>query len=743
MTVLTADSGVRLAPTGKYVQVPGAAVAWTSRGDGAVSKTLYERDQDVVWVTDFMSPEEQADVFAGTLLFDHQPAIQAAIDYAVYRDTIAVAISGGPRVRCPGGLLRLDRPVQVGYGVDFRSVVFEGEGIRVGGSFGEQGVGTSFVVTFNDAPGIVVQGGRNVVLRGFTITGRNLDHVVALLAAPAMTDLVATNWIDPSFPASASSRFAPYAAIAIDPYGGAQPGVHYPAVNYPAFLGAVGQYNKELSSATSIRDVSISGFYVGVVQQPCDADGNGDFTHLDNVSIFFCGYGVAWGNSQSRVLSLDNSNVTACNTGFATTVFGRRIGQPAVACVHCSFGQLIRIFSIPNLGFGEGPALIHCFGESLYSIGLLGASASVSGSTLFEDVELGFSWWEIYGIPTYVLDNGGGLAFHAFRNVLFYLAGFVGPDIGAWGGLVFRGINFDLQSGRCYSFEGCSAVFASEPTQLWQKCALNATGGLAISFNGSRLLTAYSWRLNHVYNLTTGADLGATLCTQANPGARASCLPAYSTTAIGLVNGNDPGVPAYFRFGGVDANGAGGVVTQVGRNITFTFSGADANYLQNFGGDVGDVIICNSTGAVFWVYSRTADVFSARAMSGFDRAGNLLVAIPNAAQFSVINCRHYVVTGVCLYGDIAGGSNVITNVKQGNYTPVADIGVLVSVGDWLAVDFEVDQLFFPFGDNRITAIDNVAHTITMAGNATVGVASVHARLGIFTRPAMPNGTPTP
>lgn len=741
MTVaLTEGTGVRLAAAGKYIQVPAAAVGWTSRGDGAISKTLYERDQDDVYVTDFMSPEEQADVFAGTLLFDHQPAIQAAIDYAMYRDTIAVPISGGPRVRCPGGVLRLDRPVQVGYGVDFRSLLFEGEGIRIGGPNGEQGSGTSFVVTFDDAPGIVVQGGRNVKLRGFSITGLNLNHVVALIAAPAMTDLIATNWIDPSFPASASSRYAPYAAIAIDPYGGPQPVVHYPAVNYPAFLGAVAQYDKALSSATVIEDVTIFGFYVGVAQQPCDADGNGDFTNLRNVTILFCGYGVAWGNSQSRVLSLDNCNIVSVNTAFSTAVFGKRTGQPQVGCVHCTFGQVIRIFDIPNLSFGQGPALIHCFAEAIYSIGVLGSNAEVSGNSLFEDVELGFGWWERYGVPTYVLDNGGGLAIHSFKNVLFYLAGFVGADPGVWGGLVFRGINFDLQSSRCYSFEGCTAVYASQPTQLWQKCALNGTSGIAVSFNGSRLFNAFSWRMSHVYNLTTGADLGATIYTQSNPGARNACLCAYSKSALGLVNGNDPGVPAYFRYGSVDANGAGGVVTQVGRNITFTFSGADANYLQHFGGDVGDVIICNPTGALFWVYSRTADVFHARAMSGFDAAGNLLVAIPNGAQFGTINCRHYMVSGVCLYGDINVGSNEISNVVQGDYTAVADIGALISVGDWLAVDGEVDQLFPPFDGNRILAFDSVAQTITLTGNAPG--TTVHARLGIFTRPAMPNGTPT-
>jgi hypothetical protein len=742
MVALTEDTGIRQASSGAFVQVPGAAVAFRSRGDGATLRTLYERDQDWVYVTDFMTAEQQADAFAGTLIYDHQPAIQAALDYAIYRDTFA-DISGGPKVVAPGGVMRIDRPIQVGYGIDVRSVIFEGQGNRFGGNLFRGGSGTTFVATFDDAPAVVVQGGRNVKLRDFSLAGLNQDHVVGILTTPAMTDLVATNWIDPSFPSSASSRYAPYAGIAIDPYSGTQPGVHYPDVNYPAFLGAVSQYGKQFSSATSIENVGIQGFYVGIAQQPCDADGNGDFTHLRDVAVTFCGFGFAWGNSQSRVSSLDGCNITACHTALDASTFGKQTGQPQVEAIHCSFGQLIQIFNIHTLGFGQGPSLQHCFAESLYSIGFVGGNAQELGSVRFENCEFGMSWWGVYGVPLYMLATGAAQTFYEFDSCHWYIGGFVGPtDPVAWG-LNFQGSGVGdggFEHARCYSFTGCTTTWATYPSQLWQKCAFNATGGLTIT-DGSRLLQDYSWRQSIVYDLDTGGSLGPVLYNQFNSGPRNRCLPAYSQRAKSLKFDNDPGVPALFRFGGISATGAGGVVTQVGRNITFTFTGADTNYLSQFGGDVGDVLISRNTGRVYWVYSRTADTFTARAMCGFDSSGNLLTAEPDGAEFATMHCRHYCVgPNVVMYGDFASGVNDMTNVLQGNSTPVGTISPLIQVGDWIFVDIDVDQFISAFGANRVTAIDNVAKTITFAGPFLF--TREFQRIGIFSRPAMPNGTPT-
>lgn len=725
--------GVRRPSSGKFELVDAGDAAWVSRGTGAQLKTLFERDQDVVWVTDFMTPEQQADAFNGTLLFDHQPAIQRAIDYAMYRDLPAASnISGGPRVRCPGGRMRIDRPIQVGYGVDFRSIAFEGEGRRYPGN---AGAGTAFICSFNNAPGVVVQGGRNVVLRGFHVEGLNIQTIVNILAAPAMTDLLVSNWIDPTFPAASSSRYAPYAGIAIDPYSGPRPAVSYPDVSYPAFLGAVPQYGKEFSSETKIEEVSIWGFVVGVAQQPCDADGNGDFTNLHNVGIFFCAYAMAWGNSQSRVIDWDRCDVTAVHTGVATTVFGKQQGEPQIAFLHCSFNAMIRLLDMPNLNFGQGPAFYHCFCEAVYSIGRAGQAADVSGAVLFDDCQLGFSWWGRYGVPVYVYDNEANAGLTTFRDTTFYLTGL--PDNFVSLGFESHGYGGSTEAGRNYRFEGCQLVLGTFPSQLWQKCALNATVGF--SFRGLQtFLSGYhGMRLSQRYDLDAGTNLSSALFDEINFGARATCLPVYGKVAKSLLFGTDPGVPNLWREFGFAAVGA---ITQVGRNIQFSNPGITVDFLAQSGGDVGDIIQSNTTRAVFVVYARTGTTISARAQTGFDGSGNLLTPLPNNDAFSTLSCRRYCPgPDAVVWGNITAGSNVVTDLVLGN-GGAPNLPSLFTVGDHWYIDTDYDRIIDAFGDNRITAIDNVLKTITFAGNFLL--TRTRIRLGLFTRAPMPNGTPT-
>lgn len=711
--------------------------AFQPAGLGAVLRAVNSRLSDEIHVTDYMTEAEKADARDATMLYDHQPAIQKAIDYAIYRSSGYPSDAPGPRVRLPGAVMRIDSPIQVGYGLgDFRSIVVEGEGMRFGGTNYSNGSGTALIANFNDAPGLVVQGGFNTVLRGFSLLGVLQNHIAGFLNAPSMDDLDVDNWVPPGFPAAATSRYAPYAGIAIDPYAGVRPGTSYPDVDYPGYLAIGAQYGKSLSSNTLIEDVSITGFYVGVVQQPSNADGNGDFTKFQRVAITWCAYGYSWGNSQSRVPVLRDCTFNGVHTAFSTRVFGKQIGEPNFACYSCSFGVIIQLLDIGTLNYGTGPIFYSCFGEALYSLGHLGDNAEVAGTVAFDQCNWGFSLWETYGIPANVLVNDS-LSVVAFRGVTFSAP----AGTQTWGGFNFQSpqsYGGELENGRCYRFDHCTFVpnFNLPPTQLWQKSVLNATGGLGIA-EGVTYLEALSLRLCNAYNLDTGASFGSQIVDTWAQGPRNRCLPAYTRFAKGLHFGGDPGIPVAWRYGGIAASG---VITQSGRNITFTVPGADVNYLAFAGGDVGDRLWCRQTGASFWVYARTGDVFSARAMSGFDSAGNLLTPIPNDAEFSTTHCRRYCVGGCTLFGDITSGSPIISNIAQGD-NGAPNLPTLVSVADYLYVDGDYDMIIGPYGDNRISSIDNTAKTITMAGNFLRTRSRM--RLGIFVRPGLPNGTATP
>src|SRR5581483_8396986 len=197
------------------------------------------------------------------------------------------------------GGYRISGPIHLGYGTSYTSVVVEGDGYAYRAE--RQFDGTAIVCTHSNAPAFNFQGGRGSVLRGLAIAGANVAWITKQRLGAndaALDDTDAAAWIDPALDARAGSRHAPYAAITIDAYAGKRPDVSYPDVAYPAFLGAAEQYGKRYSSDCLIEDVYIYGFAVGVCNQPCAADGNGDFTALRRVGIDSVQYGISVGNTQ-------------------------------------------------------------------------------------------------------------------------------------------------------------------------------------------------------------------------------------------------------------------------------------------------------------------------------------------------------------------------------------------------------------------------------------------------------------
>jgi hypothetical protein len=704
----------------------------TTLGVGAVFATFLRRSQNEVWVTDFMSSTAQADAFNCTVSLDLQPVIQAAIDYALFRNS--TGISGGPRVRLPGGVLRIDRPINVCYGNnDLRSASIEGEGVRFGGNNGNVGQGTSIIPTFNNAPAIVVQGAQHSQLRDFSIFGPMQPFVNTVLNTPVMANLNVSAWIDPAFPASASAQFSVQCGIAIDPYSGAQPGVHYPAAVYPSFLGTVAQYNKSPSSNILIENVRISGCVAGIAIQPCNFDGNGDFVTLRKVTVNFCAYGFVWGNSQARDTHLVDCVFDAMHTVLDNMTFGKQIGDGQIQLEACQANRLIQVANMTLNGVG--PLFSQFFAEAIYRLGSLGVGASFSGSTQFNNCEFGMSYWDQYGVPMFIYANGATQAMATFRQCKF----FVNALVNAWGGIhMTRG--GQQENGASFRFEDCDIVFPSgDPTQLWQKCALNATAGLSISTLNTRFQD-YGWRLAHRYNLSTGADLGVALYGKLNFGSRDMCLPAYGSKAVGSQFGADLGVDITWRTGGPTATGA---IAVSGRNITATWNGSwNADAANRLGGDVGDVIEDAATGTVYWIYTRTGNVIGARAMNNFDSSGNLLAPPASNQGFYGLNCRRYMASGTggefILYGDLTAGSPTISNVVNGSGATV-DASTWITAGDWLYQEKDIDKLFVSDAACKISSI--ASGSITMAGNAVRS--ATHHRLALFTRAPMPNGTATP
>ncbi len=717
-------------PLADLIDAGAPVPLYSSPGTGTVPRTIASRLNGEVNVTDWMTPEEIADCNDGTKLFDHQPAIQAAIDWLLFG---SLGIPGGPyyidhqrpKLRLPAGIVRIDRPVQINYGIAYRSLIFEGEGILRGGEHGM--MGTALYCNFTEGMGIAVTAGVDVLIKSMAIIGQNFDHVVNLaFNGTSMADLNAAAWVDPDLPAAASSRYCPYAGIAIDPYCGAQPGTHYPDVDYPAGFGVVPQYDKPPSRNVTIEDVNIQGFVVAVALQPGDFDGSGDFVHLNRVVAYYNTFIFSWGNSQARVNSCTDCTFQGFHTAFASTIHGRQIGMPQIAVRGCSFEVGVQLFEIMNLGYGLGPSFNDCFSEAIYRLGKCNGQSVDSCGLSFRNCEFGFSWWDRYGVPTWVLECMGGHQV-VFDTVFFYITATVRGYLG------FRcsGSGIMSEPARQLQITGCQTIAPAMGANRPERCAQNGTLGIVVSL-GSTSLDRFSVHNGYITNLDTNALLNfGVLHTEQNPAPRPYCAPVYAKRLKSLINGNDPGIPVAWKNTPITIST---VVSTVGRVVTITSAGVTAASLAHTGGDVGDVLVGVNTGAAYIVKSRTGTTIVMEACTGFDKDGALLTAVVAGANvLYAINCRRYV-PALVLYGDITSGSPVIENIVMGSGA-APDLASVLAEGDFIYVDEDVDRIIDPANATLVT-LDNVGKELTFGGNFLRTQARM--RLGVFVRAAMPN-----
>lgn len=709
-----------------------AAAVYMPAGTGAISRTTQDKLRESISVLDFGAIGDgtlhtvqewitgplarYANLAAVQADYPHVTATTEAIDMVAIQAAINASIYGGLRrkVLIPAGVYYCNGPLHLGYGVSFSSCVLEGEGIRYAAESGFNG--TAIVFTHNNAPGIVVQGGRFSVICNLTIKGANVAYITANgrgTAAGSAADLVASNWVDTGFPAASSSRYAPYAGVAVDPYSGVRPGVSYPDVAYPAYLGAVAQYGKNFSSAVTLENVGIAGFVAGLAVQPCDADGNGDYIKLKNVVISQCQYGVSICNTQSRLVHLTDCQLNQVHTGIVTTKHGRQSGKPAILAESCEFGATIKWIDLPNISYGGFPRFVSCYGELVYSIGNVGANSFGSSTVEFNSCEFAFQLQYHLGVPKYIFENDGN--------------GFV----------AFNGCGFGLSPSNNYAFGGLSksylfnqCVTSAVGTSLYEKFSLNATLGITTSQLGTDFpsFSVYAKR----YNLDTGADSSVQLVSKENIGARAYCLPAVTRTALASLGQDDPGAPVKMC-----------PYTMGKGSLTFSTSGRDVTVGTGLAGNewaihqrgigVGDTVWDDATGITFRVRSRTGGDIIMRAISGYDAAGNLLSPITTAGALYCLNSRIYTPT-YPLYCNTTHANAVASNISRGDDT-AAFIDTDLVVGDYVYYRPWGDR---PGGENRIqiAARDGTARTLTVSGE--FWRTATFRRLALFIRAEAPN-----
>jgi hypothetical protein len=707
-------------------------VTFKSQGLGAITRTLQDKLSETISVKDFGA--------VGDGVADDTAAIQAAIDYAMYRNqslpTFTPVVSS---VFMPTGKYRITNTIHLGYGVLFASVHLRGDGRRYRGEDWRFG-GTAIIADFNDRPAIAIQGGRDNSVQALTIRGKNFDWVFNNKLAtfgetPLVDDLIEANWVDPSFPASASSRYAPYCAIAIDPYSGPRPAVSYPDVNYPSWSGFTTQYNRAPSSDITLRDIEIAGFVVGVAIQPCDFDTTGDFVKIDTAGFEACQYAVSIGNSQSRDVLMDNCKCQFNYCGVTTSKHGRRNGLPSIDIRNSSFNFGIMCALIGNMAVGTNVSFRNVYTESLWMIGTFSGPGEWQGSVGFSECDFRFDLWQNggRGIPASPFVNTLGASTFTGCRFTFVLPtpGTPMPNI----------VHFNCRAFTT-SFINCQIIAGMDATKLYEKVAINATRSLVVGSCETNLADI-SWHTTYVYNLSTGNNIatngGHRFHESSCPYRREVGIPVYAKHLYSTSTGDfDYGIPiprVTFVFGKTTMTS----VSQSGRTVTVNMTGSTtALVCATMGGDVGDVMYDDTTGTVFIVAARTGVTIDMVAQNNLDGSGNLIPTISLASgNLWTLNCRMFALQ-FPHYGDISSSSATISNVvgADGVSRNVDSATIGVQAGDYaiggagtaIGVASPTNSLISSVTSNSIVLTGNARYTAT------------RERLTLFVRAATANNT---
>ncbi|HEV7381758.1 MAG TPA: glycosyl hydrolase family 28-related protein, partial [Dyadobacter sp.] len=541
---------------------------------------------------------------------DDTRAIQKAVDFVVYQ-------SKDKRVFIPSGTYKTTNTIHLGYGVNVNGSPYVT--ITIEGSAGGRATqGTKIVPVFRDRPVFSVSSGRQIRIRNIQFVGDSYTKTNVNLLHPNQipgADNKST-WRNPDWPLSASSETAPFAAIAVDPYGGNSPTTPYPNVSFPSFFAGSLQYGKMPTSDLQIQDVVITGFEVGIVLSPSGSNQQTDFASFDKLWIEFCTYGISVSHTDCREVSLKDSYISSCHTGITTGAHGLKLGNWGGAIINTAFDRNIQWFDFSSPAYpNTGPVkFLNCYGENVWRLGNFGApnsGANRDTNIEFDHCSVKFNHNEALGIPanllsttakTYTSFNGGFFAFY----------------IGAFS---IQGIPSKFSFDNGVIFE-CS----SDVTQEYERKALNATGGgILFSLPATSAIVFQkpkSFFVKHTaFNGTTRyikEVLSPTLSSAQNiPEIYSRQVIGSNSTNLGFAITKPVELPFAYTTSRTKTQFDNIVLN--GRDLTITLPSVWNNELAFYqrGGLPGDVLVDNATGSVFYIYSRIGFVIKAKLQNNY------------------------------------------------------------------------------------------------------------------------------
>ena len=614
--------------------------------------------------------------------------LQALFDYCIRYAKRPAYISAGIHL--------VSDTLHIGYGDTFIQLEVFGAGGRFGGETAFSG---SAIVLMDDPelhrlnrPVINIQGGRSIAITGLAIPGylgkKIYDDNMAYNTTPLVDDTDPAEWDDATF-GIADARYKPYCGICIDGYAGTDNSQRYPAPTRPAWVpdGDVA-YGKVETSGIQIEDCDINGFTVAVMNNPSNADAQGDFLKIKDSVLHRCKYLVSIGVSQSRNVGIDNCKCALYFCAITNRIHGMQLGHFGGTILDTSLGAGIDLIDI-GLSTSNAFTFQNCYCEAQWRIGRVVHASIGDIGLVFKDCNLSLVMAgqmgeaaDVRGVPGAVLYN---------------------PDYPGEVGVA--GVKFE--GGHLYvdSVASMMAICHVEGTRLLSV----ARTGVAISNPYERHLhnaLAGGWALlglnGNDYAHEMAFDL-VDLDTGGRPAVPSMTEDGYKYSS------RNYGTPVYVRtmrarddrmFEAIPRGYSAQIIGKTsltnyswsGKELTFEYNGAT----RYFHGDVlgfgpGGVMLDQATGSVLVIRSAVEaggklTVIAVLQNNYKDGGGgtptriqaiSLTATAGAASAWHVVHGRFFTLP-MPHNGDFTASSDTITNVEQGDGTTALSSSVVVS-----------------------------------------------------------------
>jgi hypothetical protein len=601
------------------------------------------------WADNVLTPEMvgakgDADIAAWTGTDDWQ-AIQDALDAQIYFHIASEVCFRQVKT------YRITKSLHLGYGVGAPTCArVRGPGIAGDGenSFS----GPIILCDFSNAPGVAIQGGRSVRWKGVGLKGRNfaylVDNHMGAVGRASIDDTLGSNWVDPSLDDRADTRYAPYAAFAIDPYAGARPGTSYPDVAYPSFLDNVAQYGKTPSSDTLIGDAWIGGFVVALANQPCTAHSKGACAKLHRVVIEHCKYGISIGNTQSRKVSIEDVTVKRAFCFLTNDMYGTKLGAYGGSILNISLFDCLNIFSLASGNCFDQLEFVNLHATGLWRLGDIAAGTSSAGGLIFREGRFDFtSQNDARGVPAKMLDSAS-----------------LGVNVRFDGGQLrnFRSVAvLDLP---CAELEINGTEFrpADARDSSYLRVAHNSLcGGLVMKALGSRGLKGRFRGQSARYNGDSGVSVDAEFPGPEQAASRSSPASIYAERGVEADSSDGGGVWVPSPITELDKSWLRSQSLS-GKMLTFSIANRADGIFAFQGPLPGDVLLDAATGSTFFVSDRIGNTIKAILQNNFKLRDGTHVPIVSPTLTSGImycaNSRNFTPSHV-MTGDFSGSSRAV------------------------------------------------------------------------------------